>query len=222
MKVVAVVPIKLDNERLPNKNVTRFDNGEPLISYILQTLLAVENINEVYVYCSDEGIRDYLPNEIKFVKRSKLLDSADTKINEILFSFAEDVPGDIYVLAHATSPFIQAQRIDEGLSKVMWGGYDSAFAVQKVQEFLWRDGEPFNYDLAMVPRTQDLPPLYSETSGFYVFTRDLIINTRRRIGFSPYLVEVPKMEAIDIDEKEDFDIANAIFNWTLRKDGSNE
>lgn len=94
----------------------------------------------------------------------------------------------------------------------MNGDYDSSFAAKKLQDFLWKDGRPFNYELDNIPRTQDLPPLYEETSGFYIYKSDVITKLNRRIGEKPYIVEVNEIEAVDIDEKEDFDIADAIFN----------
>ena len=51
MKVAAVVPMKLNNRRLPQKNTKPFTNGRPLCWYILSTLLEVEAIEKVYVYC---------------------------------------------------------------------------------------------------------------------------------------------------------------------------
>ena len=39
MKTVAFVPVKLNNERLPGKNTKPFHNGDPLICYILRTLM---------------------------------------------------------------------------------------------------------------------------------------------------------------------------------------
>ena len=53
MKVTAFVPMKLNNERLPGKNTKAFTNGKPLCQYILNTLLKVKEIDEIYVYCSD-------------------------------------------------------------------------------------------------------------------------------------------------------------------------
>ena len=49
MKIVAVVPMKLNNRRLPQKNTKEFTGGKPLCNYILTTLLKVEDISEVYV-----------------------------------------------------------------------------------------------------------------------------------------------------------------------------
>jgi len=212
MKTIAIVPIKLNNERLPNKNTKPFDNGKPLCCYIFDTLIAVGGIDEIYVYCSNDKIINYIPKSVKYLKRDPVFDTPQAKMNEILKKFADDVDGDIYVMTHATSPFVSAESISKGLDKVKTEGYDSALAVEKIQKFLWKDGEPFNYDLVDIPRTQDLPKLYNETSGFYVYKRDVIVKHNRRIGFNPYLVEISKIEGIDIDDAEDFEIANAIYN----------
>lgn len=217
MKTIAVVPMKLNNERLPNKNTKKFDNGQPLCYYILDTLLKVNGIDEIYVYCSNPKIQDYIPRGIKYLKRKESLDTSQTKMNEVLKCFAEDVKADIYLMTHATSPFVSSDSMQIALSKVMFGEYDSALAVQKIQEFLWKDRKPLNYDLTNIPRTQDLPILYIETNGFYIYKKEIILEHNRRIGFKPYLKEVSKIESIDIDEYEDFQIANAVFNMVSLK-----
>lgn len=218
MKTIAVVPMKLNNERLPNKNVKKFDNGKPLCQYILNTLKEVNDIDDIYVYCSNPIIKDYLPEQVKYLRRSEKLDTSKTTINEVLKSFSNDVDSDIYLLAHVTAPFIKAESIKDALIKVKYEGYDSAFSVQKLQEFLWNEKKPINYDLENIPRTQDLPCIYSETSGFYIFKKEVIMKYNRRIGFKPYMKEVSKIEAIDIDEPEDFLIANAIYNYIVSKE----
>jgi CMP-N-acetylneuraminic acid synthetase len=218
MKTIAVVPMKLNNERLPNKNTKAFDNGKPLCYYILSTLLNVKGIDELYVYCSNPKIQDYIPAGVKYLPRSESLDQSTTKMNEVLKCFAADVDADIYVMSHVTSPFVTSTSIEQALAKVQSGEYDSAFAVQQVQEFMWKDNQPFNYDLTNIPRTQDLPKLLVETSGFYIYEKKIITDHHRRIGFKPYLQEVSKIEATDIDEEEDFKIANAIYNYLLRED----
>ena len=212
MKIVAIVPMKLNNRRLPQKNTKIFTNGEPLCHYILSTLLKVKEIDEVYVYCSNPDIKEFLPKGVKYLCRSETLDLDTTKMNEILQCFAEVVPADIYVMSHTTAPFISVKSIEEGLHSVISGEHDSAFAAKKLQDFLWKDGEPFNYELTAIPRTQDLPVLYEETSGFYIYINEVMTKLKRRIGESPYIVEVNEIESIDIDEEEDFIIADAIFN----------
>ncbi|MGM9818638.1 MAG: cytidylyltransferase domain-containing protein [Paludibacteraceae bacterium] len=216
MKTIAIVPIKLNNERLPNKNIKPFDNGAPLCHYIFETLKQVKDIDEIYVYCSNPKIQEFIPLGVKFLRRSETLDQNTTKINEVLSAFAQDVPADVYVMSHATAPFISPQSIEKGLQAVLQQGFDSAFAVRKIQTFLWKDGKPFNYNLNNIPRTQDLPPIFEETSGFYIYRSEVITELNRRIGDNPYMVEVNAIESCDIDTQEDFDVANAIFKGLKR------
>lgn len=214
MKTVAFIPIKLNNERCHNKNIRSFKNGKPLIQYILNTVKTVKNIDETYVYCSSEEIKKYLPSDIKFLKREEYLDKADTSFNEVLTTFKDKVESDVYVLTHSTAPFLSKETFETSIEQVKSGMYDSAIAVQVVQEFLWKDNKPFNYDIFNIPRTQDLEPLYSETCGMFVYTKK-VINENRRIGDSVYLHPVSKIEAVDINTEVDFMIAEAIFNGTI-------
>lgn len=217
MKTVAVVPMKLNNRRLPQKNTKSFTNGRPLCCYILSTLLTIDGIDEVYVYCSNPDIKGFIPEGVKYIKRSEVLDQDTTKMNEVLQCFAKDVPADIFVMTHTTAPFISKDSIEKGLRAVESGEYDSSFAAKKVQDFLWKDGVPFNYELNNIPRTQELPPLYEETSGFYIYRSDVMTKLNRRIGDRPFIVEVGEIEGVDIDEAEDFMIADAIFNHIFLK-----
>ena len=217
MKIVAVVPMKLNNRRLPQKNTKCFKNGKPLCYYILSTLKSIEQIDEVFVYCSNPDIKNFIPDDVKYLQRSSSLDQDTTKMNEVLMSFSSDVSADIYVMTHTTAPFISKKSIEKGLNAVITGKYDSAFSVKKIQDFLFIFGRPINYELNNITRTQDLPALYEETSGFYIYKNDVITKNGRRIGNNPYMVEIGEIESIDIDELEDFMIADAIYNHIIRK-----
>lgn len=78
----------------------------------------MEDISEVYVYCSNPDIQKYIPDGVKYLKRSESLDQDTTKMNEVLQSFAEDVQADIYVMTHTTAPFISVESIIKGLKAV--------------------------------------------------------------------------------------------------------
>lgn len=217
MKIIAVVPIKLNNQRLPGKNIKQFTNGKPLCNYILTTLLSIKEIDAIYVYCSSDEIQSYLPEGVKFLKRPVSLDTDNTKMNDVLQYFSKEILADIYIMAHVTAPFVRIESIEKGLKAVQSGMYDSAFAVKKLQDFLWKDGRPFNYKLEYIPRTQDLPAIYKETSGFYIYLFQTITEEKCRIGNRPYLVEIGEIESIDIDEEEDFIIADAIYNYRYKR-----
>lgn len=115
-------------------------------------------------------------------------------------------------MAHTTSPFLESSSIQNALEKVLNPSlnYDSAFSVSKHSTFAWYNHKPINYDLKYIPRTQDIESVYIETSGFYIFTRDLWVEHHQRIGFSPYLQTLSPIESIDIDTKEDFEFASLL------------
>lgn len=206
MKIIAFVPIKLKSERLLNKNILPI-GGHPLCWHIVNSLLQIKNIDEVYVYCSDDTIIHYLPEGACFKQRDKRLDGNLIKGFEIYESFISEVDADIYVLAHTTSPFIKIENIETALSRVMDGDNDSAFSAERIQTFAWYQGKSINYDLNDVPRTQDMEPIWIETSAFYIFKKEIFTKYHRRIGFHPYIQEVSGIEAIDIDERKDYELA---------------
>lgn len=206
MKIVALVPIKLNSQRLPHKNILPIA-GHPLCWHLCNSLKKAEGIDEVYVYCSDEKIIQYLPEGVLFKQREKWLDGDQVKGFDIYKSFIKEVDADVYVLAHTTSPFIKVTSIENALSHILSGENDSAFSAERVQSFAWYKGMTINYDLNDVPRTQDIEPIWVETSAFFMFKKDVFTVHNRRIGFKPYIQEVSGIEAIDIDEKKDYDLA---------------
>jgi CMP-N-acetylneuraminic acid synthetase len=215
MKIVAIVPIKLNNERLPGKNTRRFVDGTPLIQFILSALLKVSELNEIYVFCSDEAIKEYLPQGVTFLKRDTSLDRSETKGNQILEKFIDTVDADIYVLSHATAPFTKPESISKCIQNVLSGEFDSAFLAQRLNDLMWTDAGALNFNSHDVPRTQDLPNIYAESSGAYIFTKNVFKEYKSRYGQKPYICEVSTIESIDIDYPEDFKIANAIYKEIL-------
>ena len=209
MKTVAFVPIRLNSRRVEGKN-QRLLGGRPLMTYILDTLRDCERIDETYVYCSDPDIARHLPDGVKFLRRDPALDSDSTLGEEIYDAFTREVDADIYVLAHATSPFIRRATVDDAVARVGSGEYDSAFSAERIQTFAWYEGRTLNYSPERVPRTQDLEPVFVETSAFFVFRREVWRDMRRRIGLRPYMAVTDRIESMDIDYPDDFRLAEAI------------
>lgn len=209
MKTVAFVPIRLNSKRVVSKNI-KLLGGKPLMCYILDTLVSVKAIDEIYVYCSQEEVTKYLPSGVKFLKRPEYLDRDETLGKEIYEEFTKVVDADIYILAHTTSPFMKKETVENALRKITDEGYDSAFSCEKVQTFTWYKGAPLNYNLKEIPRTQTIEPVYVETSAFFMFRRDIWKVHKQRIGFNPYFALVDKIEGVDIDWPEDFDFAEKI------------
>ena len=217
MKVVSFIPIKLNNQRLPGKNLLPLGNKR-MCDYIFETVSKVEEINEKYVYCSNEKIKEYIPSELTFLKRDAYLDGYQVKGLEIIEYFIKDVPADIYVLTHVTQPFTKSSSIREALLKVMSGEYDSAFSCREIQDYCWYQGKPFNYDMQDIVTTQNLEPIYMETGAFYIFTREVFEKYHQRIGKKPYMKVIDEIEAVDVDTADDYKMAQIVAEY-IEKNG---
>ncbi|MCD7956296.1 MAG: acylneuraminate cytidylyltransferase family protein [Lachnospiraceae bacterium] len=218
MKTVALIPIKLNSERIPGKNIRPFYDGTPLVYFIQKACLKASMIDEVYIYCSDEQIQKYVLPGVKFLRRPKFLDLDTANANDFIREFMKSVDADIYVNTHATSPFAKPDTIDACVKKVACRGYDSAFCAENLKTFIWQNGKPVNFDPDHFPRTQDLPLIFAETSIAYVFSKETFMKYNRRVGVRPWIQEVGKIEAIDIDYPEDFAIADAVYRTVIRRE----
>ena len=209
MKTVAFVPIRLNSKRVVGKNLKMLGD-KPLMCYVLETLSKVKGVDEVYCYCSNEAVIEYLPKGVKLLKRPEFLDRDETLGKEIYEEFTKTIDADVYILAHTTSPFMKIETFENALDKIKNEDYDSAFSAEKIQTFAWFKGKTLNYDLKEIPRTQTIEPVFVETSAFFMFKRDVWKVHKQRIGFKPYMALVDKIEGVDIDWPEDFEFAEKI------------
>jgi CMP-N-acetylneuraminic acid synthetase len=131
------------------------------------------------------------------------------------------LPGEHFLQTHSTNPLLSTETIDKGVELYFHNLeiYDSLFTVTRHNaRFYWSDGRPINHDPQELIRTQDLPPILEENSNLYIFSRESFKQSdNRRIGLRPYLFEVSKFEAIDIDEEEDFLLAELLCQAKLNK-----
>lgn len=219
MKTVAFIPIKMNNERTPGKNTKRFYNGKCILEIIQETLMKVKGLDEVYVFCSNDAIKEYIIDGVKFLKRPEFLDTKTATPNDIINEFMKLVDADIYMVSHATSPFVSVEHFEECINAVVSGEYDSSFTAEKIQKLLWtKNNTPFNFDPENVPRTQDLEPIFDEVSAAYVFVKETFLKYNRRIGINPHLTIVSGVECVDIDYPEDLQIAEAVYKEIINKE----
>lgn len=220
MRTTIFMPIKLNSERTPGKNIKKFDDGTPLMQVPLKTALKAQKdgvVDRIIVYCSNDEVKNYIPDGVEFIKRPDYLDTQSTKCGDIIEEFLKSVDSDIYVMYHATSPFITEEHLTECINAVKSGKYDSAFSAKKLQNFIWYKNKPLNFSLNCAPRTQDMEPYYCELSSPYVFTKKVFDKYHGRTGESPYICECSEIEAIDIDYPEDFDLANAVYLALIKR-----
>ncbi len=209
--------MKSNSERVPNKNMRSFD-GAPLYHAVMKSLLASKYINNVAINTDSEVIakdaKENFGDRVIIINRPKEIQGDFVSMNDIIEYDLSQLKGEHFLQTHSTNPLLRAETIDKAIEKYFEGldEFDSVFGVTKVQtRFYDKDAKPINHNPQELLRTQDLEPLYEENSNFYIFSKEAFANAdKKRIGLKPQIFEVNKLEAVDIDEPEDFKLAELL------------
>ncbi|WP_343329137.1 acylneuraminate cytidylyltransferase family protein [Polaribacter staleyi] len=217
MKIIALLPMKGISERVPSKNLKLF-NGRPLYHIITNTLLKSKYINEIYINTDGEQLKtDIITNfkdNVYVIDRDEEICGNYVSMNKIIEHDINMLDADIFIQTHSTNPLLEVETIDKALEKMISllekDKNASIFSVSKTQKrFYNEDATPMNHDPKMLV-TQHLVPMYEENSCFYIFTKESFINNESRIGSTPFMFEIDKIESTDIDEPQDFVIAETL------------
>jgi len=215
--LTALLPMKGTSERVPNKNMKYF-NGTPLYHSIMKSLLASQYIDKVVINTDSEVIandaKKNFKDKVLIIDRPESIRGGDVSMNIIIDYDLSKLDGEHFLQTHSTNPLLRTETIDKAIEQYFDNlkEYDSLFGVTKVQtRFYDKDANPINHNPEELLRTQDLEPLYEENSNFYIFSKDSFEKSnKKRIGIKPQIFEVNKLEAIDIDDPEDFKLAELL------------
>lgn len=218
MKVVGFIPFWGGYHKNEGGNVPRNlkkVGGRYLINYSIELLNKISCIDDVIVYASEPEITNYIEDGLKYayIERPPILDRDDVGIGDIISAFLEISNGDIIVLLHPNSPFLQVSTVEDCIEKVKSGEYDSAFTAYSYTKFAWYNSEPLNYSLEEpTPQIKNVTPVVFEQSSLYIFSREMFLRRNNRIGEKPYIKYINHFEGHDINDPEDYEIANLIVN----------
>ena len=207
--ITALIPIKRNSQRIPNKNFLEI-NSKPLFFWIIDSLLNSEFVDEIVINYDDDytlqEVSKYF-DSIKFCKRPDKLLGDDISMNKIIESSLKDCTNETIIQVHTTSPLLKTKTIDKAI-KFHLDKKQDIFSVNKLYErFYDKDLRPINHDINTLVQTQDLEPLYVENSALYIFTKENFRQSNNRINDKSDIFEVIFPENIDIDNFEDFELA---------------
>lgn len=215
--IAALVPMRHHSQRVPGKNY-RLLAGKPLYRYIIETLLSVPEITQIVVDTDSDPIMDGLRMDfpqVVVLERPHHLRADHIAMNEILAYDTNCFPADFYLQTHSTNPLLKSETISRAIQSFFneYPSYDSLFSVTRLQTRFWDQlGRAINHNPNILLQTQDLPPIYEENSCIYIFTRQILLERRNRIGERAKLFEIDAAEAWDIDEELDFAITDFLMN----------
>lgn len=217
-KLVALLPMKAHSVRVAGKNFRPFA-GKPLFRWILESLLALPEIDQIVINTDAREIltTNGLENSDRILIRDRKPELCGdfTSMNKVLGDDVANVPSELYVMTHTTNPLLSSLTIARALlffeKKRANSEADSLFSVNPFQSRFYRkDGSAVNHDPDNLIRTQDLEPWFEENSNLYIFSGESFRSTNARIGRKPILFPTPRLESVDIDDQEGWNLAELI------------
>jgi len=211
----ALVPMKKHSERVPNKNI-RLLAGRPLFHWIIETLSKSKYIDEIVINTDSNEIAESARKNfnVTILERPDYLLGDNVSIQPLIEYDLLNTDAEYYLQTHSTNPLLKTETIDNAIELFFsQKEKDSMFSVTAVKtRYYWKDGKPINHDPEHLIRTQDLVPIYEENSCFYIFSKEMNKIRKNRIGSNPIMFPVNKLEAVDIDDMEDFYLAEYLLS----------
>ncbi len=219
MKTACFIPVKANSERVKGKNF-KVLCGTPLYQRIINHAIEANCFDDIFVDTDSEEVKQFCKTVgVAVIDRKAELAKNTANGNDLLNYWFELYPNyDYYFQLFATAPFLQPTTINKCFNTLTNGTVnDSILTVLRNNGFYWLNGTPINYRPCVLPRSQDLVPVYEETTGLYGIKNEALKKYHCRIGATPYMFEVDKFEAIDINTETDFKIAEFIgqLYWNL-------
>jgi CMP-N-acetylneuraminic acid synthetase len=198
-------------------------NGRPLYHCVAEVMEKSSHISEFIIDTDSQSIAEDAVkhfSKVRIIERPIELRGDFVPMNDIIAHDISISDSDHFLQTHSTNPLLTAKTIEAAINIYFnsLNHHDSLFSVTRWQTRLyWQSGEPVNHNPLELLRTQDLPPVFEENSNFYLFSRSSFAAAgNKRIGLKPRMYEMNKLEAVDIDEEEDFRIAEILYKMRMR------
>ncbi len=221
-KITALIPARSGSKGIRNKNISNLKN-HPLIYWTIKSAKESKYIDNVIVSTDSNEIakisKKYgaIVPGIRPKKLSRDNSTTESVINHYLnhWSYMED----IIILLQPTSPIRNKKTLDDAIKKFIVGKYDSLLSISRVKNhFLWKIKRDINtplYNINKRLRRQDMNDtsfVYYENGSIYVFKADKFLKFNNRLFGKIGSIVLDKYESIDIDDKDDLNMANSILS----------
>lgn len=121
-KVIVIVQARMNSSRLPKKVLADL-NGEPLIGYMLNRLVASKHANEIWVACTDTNADDPLARYLA-IKGFNCYRGSEDDVLQRYFDLATQQKADVIVRVTGDCPFADPFLIDSGIEEFLDGEFD--------------------------------------------------------------------------------------------------
>ena len=219
-KAVAIITARGGSKRIPHKNIKEFC-GKPILAYSIEAALASGVFDRVMVSTDDEEIAEVARKygaEVPFLRSEKTAnDYATTKdvLEEVLAEYEKRGEHfDTLCCIYPTAPFITPDRLSEAMRLLEEKKGDTLLPVVRFsfppQRCVVQDAEgylKFKWPEYRNSRSQDLEPYYHDAGQFYCLRVSSFLAQQNLIMEKAVPMELPETEVQDIDNEEDWKLA---------------
>ncbi len=219
MKTLAIIPARGGSKRIPRKNIKDF-LGKPIISYSINSALDCGIFDEVMVSTDDieiAEIAEHYGASVPFYRSPEMSnDMAMTApvLIEVLDKYKQLGKEFEYVACiYPTAPFITPKILKESMELLIKSNVDSVLPIVRysyppqrgliIENGLVKMLYPENYNV----RSQDFTPYYHDCGQFYCLKTSALRQEQKLYCKSTIPIELPETAVQDIDNKEDWKIA---------------
>lgn len=237
-KILVVIPARGGSKGIPRKNI-RLLGGKPLIAHTIEMAKASDYVDDVVVTTDDNEIKFIAEKfEAETVKRDGKLAEDSIPLDPVIYDAtiqkekSSDEQYDVVITVQPTSPLLKTKTLDLAIETLLEPNndkeyYDTIISVVDDRHLSWGyDEENKKYFPLYKERVnrQYLPKAYKETGSIFATKREFV-KENSRLGDNIGLIEISKQESIDIDNYEDWWVAERILKKKkilIKADASHE
>jgi len=218
-KSIAIITARGGSKRIPKKNIKDF-LGYPIIKYSIDAAIQSKCFDEVMVSTDDKEIAEIA---IKFGAkvpffRSPLNSNDFSGTAEVLVEVINEYKKighefEFLCCIYPTAPFTSAFKINNAMNSLIDSDADCVLPVTRFSYPIQRALKIENNFVQMIwpenyqSRSQDLMPAYHDCGQFYCLRTKSLLEQKKLFANYTIPIEIPESEVQDIDNEEDWKIA---------------
>lgn len=231
MSNLAVITARGGSKRIPRKNIKDFC-GKPIISYSIEAAIESNIFDEVMVSTEDEEIMNIALQygaKVPFMRSDATAgDMAMTHdvVLEVLDEYRKMGKEFDYVCCiYPTAPFITGKKLQDSYEKLVESDVDTvlpvvAFSFPPQRCFIIQNGSAvFKWPENRLVRSQDLEKFYHDSGQYYFMNVKRFEETHNMIMEKTIPIIVDEMEVQDIDNYEDWELAELKYKMRKKREG---
>ena len=226
---IAIITARGGSKRIPRKNVKDF-LGQPIIKYSIDAALQSSCFREVMVSTDDKEIAEISAAcgaTVPFLRSAATSGDFATTVDvldEVIAEYGKQGRTFTYCCCiYPTAALISSKRLLEGYALLVNSNADSVIPVVRFSYPIQRAFKITDGRLSMIwpenlkKRSQDLMPAYQDCGQFYWMKTESFLKNRAILTDNTVALEMPESEIQDIDNEEDWKLAEMKFQ--LLSDG---